>query len=90
MPKRMPEQPRHASKFLPGNQNNVATSLALRPAEAAKALGISPRYLSQLKQEGKIPFAPIGEGKRPVIVYPVDALRKWLSEQVKTVSGDHQ
>ncbi|WP_391529986.1 helix-turn-helix domain-containing protein [Bremerella volcania] len=81
---------------VPGQQhskskNDAATiSLALRPIEAARSLGISPRYLSQLKQEGKIPFAVIGDGKRPIIVYPVEALREWLSQQTKSVHSDPQ
>jgi excisionase family DNA binding protein len=51
--------------------------LALRPREAARALGISPRKLWQLTNCGEIPCTRIGR----CVVYPVDVLREWLAEQ---------
>lgn len=71
---------RHASS----KENLMATRLALRPIEAARALGISLRYLSQLRQDGKIPAITLGGGKRPVILYPVNALQAWLSREVQS------
>lgn len=50
--------------------------LALRPAEAAKALGIGERLLWQETNRGAIPHLRIG-GK--AIVYPIEALREWLA-----------
>lgn len=35
--------------------NESTSPLALRPREAAKALGISPRLLWQLTKDGRIP-----------------------------------
>ena len=53
--------------------------LALRPKQAAKALGIGERLLWSLTNEGKIPHVRIGNR---AIVYPVDQLREWLAGQV--------
>lgn len=50
--------------------------LALRPAEAAEALGIGERLLWAETNRGAIPHLRIG-GK--AIVYPVEALREWLA-----------
>lgn len=52
--------------------------LALRPKDAAKALGIGQRLLWTLTHEGTIPHARMGS---KAIVYPVDALRAWLAEE---------
>ncbi|GEM_PF-412898 len=54
------------------------TPLALRPKDAAKALGIGQRLLWTLTHEGAIPHARMGS---KAIVYPVDALRAWLTEE---------
>lgn len=53
--------------------------LAMRPREAAKALGISERLLWEWTDRGIVPHVRLG--KR--IVYPVDVLRKWLQEQAQ-------
>ncbi|MGQ9635945.1 MAG: helix-turn-helix transcriptional regulator [Bryobacteraceae bacterium] len=61
-------------------------SLALRPHEAARALGISPRLLWQLTKEGRIPCVRINQtAKRQTVRYPVAALQAWLSQQTTTV-----
>jgi excisionase family DNA binding protein len=57
--------------------------LALRPRDAAKALGISERTLWDWTQHGYVPH--IRRGK--TILYPVSALRRWLDEQAKTTPG---
>ena len=56
--------------------------LALRPREAAKALGIGERLLWSLTNQGQIPHLRLGRA----IVYPVSALEKWLVQRVQ-VSG---
>lgn len=58
-------------------------SLALRPREAAKALGVSERLLWDWTHNSDIPHARIGR----TILYPVDGLREWLSRQVRPVEG---
>ena len=58
-------------------------TLALRPREAAPALGISERTLWSLTKEGKIPHIRCGRS----ILYPVDSLRDWLAASAK--AGQH-
>lgn len=53
--------------------------LALRPKEAAKALGIGARLLWQLTNSGQIPHTKLGR----CVVYPVAALTDWLKEQAE-------
>ena len=55
--------------------------LALRPREAARALGIGERLLWSWTNQGLIPHLRIGTR----VVYPVDALRGWLA--ARTVGG---
>jgi hypothetical protein len=63
-------------------------SLALRPREAAKALGISPRTLWGLSApRGPIPCVRVGHGKRQTVLYPVAELQAWLSQQTDTGKG---
>ncbi|HUY88703.1 MAG TPA: helix-turn-helix domain-containing protein [Pirellulales bacterium] len=62
-------------------------SLALRPREAAKALGISPRLLWQLTHDGEIPCVRVGSGKRRTVLYPVADLQAWLSRRAGTAEG---
>ena len=51
--------------------------LALRPKEAARAIGIGERKLWSLTNADQIPHIRIGRA----VVYPVDALRQWLADQ---------
>lgn len=55
--------------------------LALRPRDAAKALGISPRLLWGLTRDGEIPCVRLGSGKRKAVLYPVAALEDWLRQR---------
>jgi len=76
------------------NSNNLSSKaepetpcLAMRPREAAKALGISERLLWDWTNRGEIPHIRIGKA----ILYPVDVLRRWLDGQAATgkeVSND--
>ena len=52
--------------------------LAMRPAVAARALGISPRTLWSLTKAGLIPYARLGA---KCVVYPVPAMQRFLEEQ---------
>jgi excisionase family DNA binding protein len=61
-------------------------SLALRPREAAKALGISPRLLWQLTQDGEIPCVHVGGGKRQIVLYPTSDLQAWLTRRTRAAS----
>lgn len=53
--------------------------LALRPAEAAPALGISERKLWELTVAGRVPHLKLGRAT----VYPVASLAAWLDEEAK-------
>jgi hypothetical protein len=54
--------------------------LALRPATAAKALGISPRKLWELTADRTSGVPHIRSGTK-CVVYPVRELQAWLAEQ---------
>ena len=69
----------------------LPAALALRPREAAKALGISPRTLWGLTvPRGPIPCLRVGHGKRQTVLYPVADLQAWLSQQAEAMKGDQQ
>ena len=57
--------------------------LALRAAEAAKALGISERLLWSKTNAGEVPCIRIGRA----VVYPVDCLREWLVQEAEGGRG---
>ena len=59
------------------------TALALRPREAAKALGISERMLWSLTApRGTIQSVRVGS----CVLYPVNALQAWLDRQAQVTS----
>jgi excisionase family DNA binding protein len=62
--------------------------LALRPRQAAKALGISTRHLWQLTKDGHIPCVRVGSGSRKTVLYPVADLQAWLTRQAQTKGGE--
>lgn len=51
--------------------------LALRPVEAARSLGISPRTLWSWSRDRGLPYIKVDR----TVLYPVDGLRLWLAEQ---------
>lgn len=53
--------------------------LALRPREAARALGIGERLLWSLTNRGEIPYLKLGKAT----LYPIADLQQWLSEQAE-------
>lgn len=77
----------------PGSAPAVASTLphcalALRPRDAAKALGISERMLWSLTApRGTIPAVRIGT----CVLYPVTGLQAWLDRQAQGApEGGHQ
>lgn len=61
----------------------TAPPLALRPKEAAKALGIGQRKLWELSHpRGPIPCVRVGQ----CVLYPVAQLQAWLAAQVEAVN----
>ena len=65
----------------------IQSPLALRPRDAAKALGISPRQLWQLTHDGHIPCVRVGSGKRRTVLYPLADLEAWLTRHATTAKG---
>ena len=55
----------------------LSARLALRPAEAAQALGLSERTLRQILPE--LPHVRVGGA----VLLPVEGLQTWLREQSK-------
>lgn len=75
MPKPTPTPPGHAAD----SESDASLRLALRPKEAARALGIGERLLWSMTNQGVIPHLKIGKAT----LYPVDVLRDWLARQSK-------
>jgi len=67
------------------NDADEPPRLALRPREAARALGVSERLLWSLTNRDLIPHVRLGN---KCIVYPVAALRAWLDKQAQQKGGD--
>ena len=63
------------------NETPISGQMAMRPRDAAKALGISTRHLWTLTAQGHIPCVRVGSGKRQLVLYPVEVLRAWLAAQ---------
>lgn len=57
--------------------------VSLRPAEAAEALGVSERTLSDWAKEDGFPILRIGG----VRLIPTNELRQWLTDQIKQKEG---
>jgi excisionase family DNA binding protein len=52
----------------------MTAPMALRPREAARALGVSERWLWEQTKAGEIPFTKVGR----VTLYPRAMLEEWL------------
>ena len=63
------------------NDSTKTEPLAMRPQQAARALGISTRHLWQLTKDGIIPSVRLGSGKRQCVLYPLVDLQAWLSRK---------
>ncbi len=60
------------------NTPTTPEPLALRPKDAAKALGVGQRTLWALTQpRGPIPAVKLGV----CVLYPIGELRKWLADE---------
>jgi hypothetical protein len=63
------------SPFSPAVPARVIEPLALRPRDAALALGISERLLWDWTHTEGVPHVRIGN----VVLYPVEVLKNWLA-----------
>lgn len=71
-------RPRSSTTGASDPSTNAFDSLALRPRDAAKALGIGQRLLWDLTApRGPIPSFKVGT----CVLYPVDGLKRWMAEQ---------
>ena len=61
----------------------MATQLSLRPREAARALGVSERWLWEQTKAGEIPRIKLPKG----VVYRVASLEAWLKSR-ESYMGD--
>lgn len=61
--------------------SHLTLPLAMRPREAAKALGISLRLLWQMTHDGIIPCIRLGTGKRRTVLYSTVELQDWLRQR---------
>lgn len=68
------ESPRPPQWPLRPGQQLPPLPLAMRPAVAARAIGVSERTLWSLTQRGDVPSARIGRA----VVYPTAAILAWL------------
>lgn len=59
--------------------HDCASRLALRPSEAARALGIGERKLWAMTNAGELPYLRIGRA----VIYPVRELQEWLKDQAE-------
>ena len=62
---------------------NGQRPLALRPKQAAAALGIGRRLLWELTNRNMIPAVRLGRA----VVYPVADLERWLTDRAKKNCG---
>jgi hypothetical protein len=65
------------------NKPSPVPPLALRPRDAAVALGISERLLQQWAKHEDLPCVRIGQ----VVLYPVDEIRLWLWQRAVAEPG---
>ena len=65
------------SPFTLTSPERVIEPLALRPRDAARALGISERLLWDWTRTEGVPHVRIGN----VVLYPVAGLERWLDER---------
>lgn len=74
------------STNLPHGTEPETPCLAMRPREAAKALGVSERLLWEWTDRGVVPHIRLGKA----ILYPVDSLRDWLRQAARPTDMENK
>jgi hypothetical protein len=76
-----PLEPARTPASTPGGKqkHQDVSPLALRPKDAARALGISERLLWSKTKSGHVPHVRIGRS----IIYPIHLLHRYLDNQAK-------
>src|SRR4051812_29109537 len=69
--------------LLPRNPPPATPCLAMRPKQAAAALGISERLLWTLTHNGDVPYIKCGSAT----LYPTAQLVEWLAAKAKSSAG---
>jgi excisionase family DNA binding protein len=64
--------------------------LALRPRDAARLLGVSPRTLWGWTRAGIVPCVRVGTGKRRTVLYSMADLQAWLTKNTEGTKGGAQ
>ncbi len=72
----------HSSFFR--QEQPVIAPLALRPCDAAAALGLSVSTLARLTRAGKLPCVKLGRS----VLYPVAMLEEFLRARAQRARGD--
>jgi len=72
-----------SSFYRPRERDTLAATLALRPREAAAALGVSLSTLERLTRDGEIDSVSIGRCR----VYEVEALKAYLKSRRESAKG---
>jgi hypothetical protein len=72
------------SPFMLSKPEQTIDPLALRPRDAARALGISERLLWDWTRAEGVPHVRIGN----VVLYPVEVLKDWLAARATSVEDD--
>jgi excisionase family DNA binding protein len=62
-------------------KNALNHPLALRAHQVAKLLNVSLRTVRAWTKQNQIPHLRVGEGKRPMVIYPLSALQGWLDRR---------
>jgi excisionase family DNA binding protein len=66
-------------------EQTVIAPLALRPREAAAALGLSVSTVERLTRAGKLPCVKLGRS----VLYPVAMLEEFLRAQAEQAQGSY-
>ena len=69
---------------------NTQSPLALRPRDAARMLGVSPRTLWGWTRADLVPCVRVGTGNRKTVLYPVAGLPRQPGLQAEAAKGGEQ
>ncbi len=53
----------------------------LRLSQVAKVLGLSQRTVWAMAKDGRIPCLRVGDGKKKVLLFPLDLLKEWVRNE---------
>ena len=62
--------------------------ICLRLSQVAKVLGLSPRTVWAMAKSGRIPCLRVGDGKKKVLLFPLDLLKEWIRAEALQCTAD--